>query len=417
MSRDVDCVIIGGGLVGATMAVALARAGRAVALVEAQKRPAPEPASGSGDGASASTRLSHDDRTLVINAASLNILGNLGLLPDSSVRCPIDTIDVTRQGGFGRLSLNASDHGRSCFGQVIVARELGRIALASLRQNEQITEYCPDRLKDWTADADGVSIRLDSGAELRAGLLIGADGNDSSVRAQAGLACHRHEYGQSAMIFNVVPERPTPATAHERFTPQGPLALLPQPQGRMGVVWIDTDAAIDAAMGLDDAALCDRLRQRFGSGMGHFGQPGKRARYPLIRQRTPHPVGERVAVIGNAANAVHPVSAQGFNLGLRDVAGLVDATAGVDDLGDPSSLAAYAAARRDDQGATVRYTDTLARAFTNPSSLAQFGAGLGIIAHAGLPGLRHRLVHAAMGFRAPLPSLARPPATEDSKTP
>lgn len=427
MSDAFDCAIIGGGLVGATCAVALARSGRSVALVEARARPDADPTSSAGrtdpqrhqDGgqdqdpkkgpetAGPETRLSHDDRTLVINAASLNILANLELLPDPAVRCPIGTIDISRQGGFGRLTLRAADHGREEFGQVIVARELGLIALDAIQQNGRITEFCPDRLATWATHPDSISLRLESGAELTTRLLIGADGNDSLVREQAGLACRRHAYGQSAMIFNVRPERSTPTTAFERFTPRGPLALLPQPQGRMGVVWIDGDPEIDEAMAWDDAELSDRLQRRFGPRMGRFKEAGRRARYPLIRQRTPCPIAERLVVIGNAANAVHPVSAQGFNLGLRDVAGLVDALTDRDDPGDSSALRDYFVARREDQAATVRYTDTLARAFTNPSGLARLGAGLGIVAHAGLPGLRHRLVHAAMGFRPPVASLAR----------
>lgn len=408
MSSSFDCVIIGGGLVGATAAVALANAGRSVAVVEARARPGNPNSNGESSAADQPAPPSHDDRTLVINAASMNILSRLDLLPDAAVRCPIEMIEITRQGGFGHLSLKASDHGRPEFGQVIVARELGRVALNAVRAHEQITEFSPDRLEDWTANLDGLDVRLESGSELSTKLLIGADGNESSVRQQAGLHCQRHSYGQSAMIFNILPQRPTKTTAHERFTPRGPLALLPQPEGRMGVVWIDSDEAIDTAMELDDETLCRDLEFRFGSSLGGFTTPGKRARYPLIRQRTHYPISQRAVVIGNAANAVHPVSAQGFNLGLRDVAGLIDSIDSYNDPGERVALETFAAERRVDQDATVRYTDTLARAFTNPSGLARLASGLGIMAHAGLPGLRHRLVHAAMGFRAPLPSLARP---------
>ncbi len=394
MSAVFDVAIVGGGLVGASAGIALARAGRRVALIEAAAR-------------QDEAQPSYDDRTLVINAASLNILGALDLLPESADRCPIEGIEISRAGQPGHVSLRASDHGRSCFGEVIVARRLGACLLEALAGTPDLAEYCPARLAGMEIGHEQVQLGLEDGQSLSARLVIGADGNHSRVRDLAGLHCDRHAYGESAMIFNVQPERVAPGIAHERFTDRGPLALLPQPAGRCGVVWIDRDAAIDQAMQLDDEPLCRALGERFGPALGRFSRPGKRARYSLVRQRTPRPIADRCVLIGNAANAVHPVSAQGFNLGLRDVAGLVDALAGHADPGQSETLEHYARLRQDDQEATVRYTDTLARAFTNPSVLARLATSFGLVAHAGLPGLRHRLVRAAMGFREPVASLAR----------
>jgi 2-octaprenyl-6-methoxyphenol hydroxylase len=392
--KSFDIVIAGGGLVGAALAVGLSRAGFKVAVIEAASR-------------SADQQPSYDDRTLVINAASLNILSNLGLLPDELSRVPLIRIQVTRAGGFGHLKLDAADHGRDSFGAVIVARELGHVMLAALKRHDNITELCPASLDSFTVGKDRVEIALAGGEQLNASLLVGADGNHSRVREQAGLACQRHDYGQSAMTFNVMPGHVPQATAWERFTPEGPLALLPQPAGRLGVVWIDQTEGIDAAMDWTDDHLVERLTQRFGPSLGGFSRPGKRARYPLVRQRTPWPVAERLVVVGNAANAVHPVSAQGFNLGLRDVAGLVDTLTGASDPGQAALLENWARARQEDQEATVAYTDTLARAFTNPLPLAGLATSLGLAAHAGWPSLTRRLVRSAMGFREPVSTLAR----------
>jgi 2-octaprenyl-6-methoxyphenol hydroxylase len=391
-----DAVIAGGGLVGAALACGLARQGRRVAVIEATER-------------SAESQPSYDDRTLVVNAASLNILANLGLLPDKQFRVPIERIEISRAGGFGHLKLAASDYACRQFGAVIVARDLGRVMLEALRKNKPISEYCPARLADFTLAGDRVDVQLEDGRTLETALLVGADGNRSRVRELAGLDCQVHDYRQSAMIFNVMPGRAPANTAWERFTAQGPLALLPQPEGRLGVVWIDQDEAIEAAMHWDDAQLIERLDRRFGPGLGGFSRPGRRARYPLVLQRTPRPVAERLVVVGNAANAVHPVSAQGFNLGLRDVAGLIDSLANASDPGQAEHLAHYARIRSADQEATVRYTDTLARAFTNPSGIAGLLAGFGLAAHAGWPSLSRRLVRSAMGFREPVSSLARGP--------
>ncbi|HSH27854.1 MAG TPA: FAD-dependent monooxygenase, partial [Wenzhouxiangella sp.] len=145
---------------------------------------------------------------------------------------------------------------------------------------------------------------------------------------------------------------------------------------------------------------------RSGRGPGSFSAPGKRVGYPLALTRTPRPFSERIALVGNAANTVHPVSAQGFNLGLRDVATLIDHAGAARDCGHSEALNAWFADRSEDQAATVRYTDTLARAFSNPSTVMRLGAGLGLIAHAALPSLSRRLVRAAMGFREPVSSLA-----------
>lgn len=391
---DFDIVLAGGGLVGAALAVGLARTGWRVAVIEATERQADH-------------QPSYDDRTLVINAASLNILSGLGLLPDELTRTPVRHIRISRAGGFGRLDLRAEEHQRELFGAVIIARELGNVMLEALDGHAGITQLCPTSLETFVAETDHVRVRLNDGTLATTRLLVGSDGTRSMVRQIAGIESQHHDYGQSAMIFNVRPDHAPRDTAWERFTPQGPLALLPQPRGRLGVVWIDRSERIDEAMDWDNEVLVSGLRARFGPGLGGFSGPGRRARYPLIRQRTRYPVARRVALVGNAANSVHPVSAQGFNLGLRDVAALVETLQGRQDPGTETALSEYAASRFEDQEATVRYTDTLARAFTNPSLLARIGAGFGLAAHAAVPGLSRRLVQAAMGFREPVTRLAR----------
>ncbi|MEX0915874.1 MAG: FAD-dependent monooxygenase [Wenzhouxiangellaceae bacterium] len=398
LPRQHDIVIAGGGMAGASLAIGLARTGFDVAIIEAVDR-------------SADHQPSYDDRTLVVNRASLNILTHLGILDASLPRCPIRHIDVTRAHGFGHVRLDAAEHGLDHFGAVVVARELGNRLLSCLAGTDGITEYCPERLETFQVDddhdADRVEIQLASGAQVEARLLVAADGTDSAVRQAAGIASRLHDYHQSAMIFNVMAEPHSYDTANERFTPQRPLAFLPQPEGRFGVVWVDSTDRVEQAMEFSDDELLARLEQRAASGFREFSGPGKRLRYPLKLLRTPVPIGKRVVCIGNAANTVHPVSAQGFNLGLRDVAGLVEVLSEAHDPGAPVWMARYMQARKADHADTVRYTDTLARAFTNPSLPFRLGTGLGLAAHALLPGLKRRLVTSAMGFREPVSSLAR----------
>ncbi|NEZ03230.1 FAD-binding protein [Wenzhouxiangella sp. XN201] len=390
---DFDVVIVGGGLAGSALAIGLAQAGRRIALIEAF---APK----------TDARPSFDDRTLVINAASLNILSNLGILDESLTACPLKRIEISRAGAPGHLSLRAEEHGCDRFGAVVVARELGAAMLRRLETLDGIESFCPERLARITAGDEQIDIQLDSGKRLRGRLLVGSDGTNSTVRRLAGIESQHHDYGQSAMIFNVsCPDRAAD-TAWERFTTTGPLALLPQPQDRLGVVWIDTSEQIDSALALDNGALLEKLELRSGHTPGGFASPGKRVSYPLALTRTPRPLGRRVALVGNAANTIHPVSAQGFNLGLRDVAALIDHAGQADDPGHHNVLSAWYADRQSDQAATVRYTDTLARAFSNPASIIRLGTGLGLFAHAAIPALSRRLVRAAMGFREPVSSLA-----------
>ena len=393
-----EVVIAGGGLAGTALAIALGQAGRKVALIEASPR-------------RADSRPSFDDRTLVVNAASLNILTNLGILDTRLNICPIRQIDITRAGAPGHLNLRASAYGCERFGAVIVARELGAAMLDTLGHTDRIQEFCPARLTSFKATDKQVDISLENGDRLTADLLVGADGTGSQVRELAGIDCYRHDYGQSAMIFNVLTERRWPDTAFERFTSSGPLALLPQPAGRMGVVWIDDNRNIRDALTWSEETLTNRLYERFGKGLGRFSTPGKRTSYPLALVRTDNPVGRRIVLIGNAANTVHPVSAQGFNLGLRDVAALTDLATNADDPGSTDCLGQYQDLRRHDQLSTVSYTDTLARAFTNPSLGGQLASSLGLVAHAAWPSLSRRLVRSAMGFREPISTLAREPET------
>ncbi|QOC23309.1 2-octaprenyl-6-methoxyphenyl hydroxylase [Wenzhouxiangella sp. AB-CW3] len=395
--KHFDVVIVGGGLAGSALAIALGRAGRSVALIEATPRQTGAPPG-------------FDDRTLVVNAASLNILGNLGILDSRPTACDIRRIEITRAGAPGHLTLEAGDYGYKRFGAVIVARELGAAMLEALERTEGVETYCPASLAGFRTSDKAVQLQLEDGRELSADLLVGADGTNSMVRELAGISSQHHDYGQSAMIFNVLAEKRRPDSAFERFTAEGPLALLPQPAGRVGVVWIDDSHRIDSALALEDDELAWQLQQRFGSTLGRFQRPGQRACYPLALLRTERPVARRTVVIGNAANTVHPVSAQGFNLGLRDVAALAEIVAGTDDPGASETLAAYLDARRHDQQSTVSYTDTLARAFTNPSLAARLGSSLGLVAHAAWPSLNGRLVRSAMGFREPVSSLAREPS-------
>ena len=382
-----DILIAGGGLAGASLGIGLTRAGFDVAMVETVARRAEQ-------------QPSYDDRTLVINRASLNILTRLGICNEALPQRPIRSIEVSREGGFGHVCLSAAELDVERVGSVVVARELGH-RLQQESRAAGLTEYCPERVETFQVEQDRVRARLGSGRRIETRLLVAADGTGSAVRQAAGIASRLHDYRQSAMIFNMLADPPSTDLAYERFTRRGPIAFLPQPDGRYGAVVIGPTGWIDDAIGWNDQQLLAWLERHGTARFRSFSRPGKRARYPLKLLRTEIPIGSRIVAIGNAANTVHPVSAQGLNLGLRDVAGLIEALDGAKDPGAPVWLARYLALRRSDQAETVRYTDTLARVFSNPSLPFRLGTGLGLAAHAMLPGLRRRLALGAMGFRGP----------------
>lgn len=388
-----DIVIAGGGLAGSSLAIGLAQTGFDVAVIEAIAR----------DGEKQSNP---DRRTLVLNRASLNILGRLGVLEDALVQQPIRRIEVGRAGGFGHVTLRASAHGLERFGSVIVASILGE-RLLDAQRSAGVTEYCPERVETFQTVDDRVEIRLAGGTKIQAMLLVAADGTGSMVRQAAGIASRLHDYRQSALIFGVAARPESTDIAHERFTSDGPLAFLPQPGGRYGCVLVGPSAMIDEAREWSDERLLAEVGRKCSSALTEFSDPGSRSVYPLKLLRTEIPIADRVVAIGNAANTVNPVSAQGLNLGLRDVAGLIEVLESANDPGAPTWMARYLGLRRRDQAETVRYTDTLARAFTNSSLPFRWGTGIGLAAHALIPALQRRLVRSAMGFRESRLRMAR----------
>lgn len=427
-AAELDIAIVGGGLVGASLALALRRFYQRNAQQHGNKRKLRvaviEPFTPGTD-----TQPSYDDRTLVLNEVSGQIMQQLGL-HDLLQRHgePIRSIHVSDRGHPGRTMLRASEHQREAFGHVVVAREIGRAMFTAIEQpnstdsdnqDVHLQWLSPARLQQLHMDSDGVELQL-SGAQqsLRCQLVIGADGADSMVRQQAGLPARQHDYRQTAIICNVTPQQLHGGCAFERFTGSGPLALLPQPGGRVGVVMCVDNVAAPELLAMTDEDFLGYLQQRFGQRLGQLQQIGKRASYPLRLLAAQQHVRQRVVLIGNAAHTIHPVSAQGFNLGLRDAWVLAEtlarAWAQPSFVADTASITAmlsdYQARRDSDQRETIRYTDSLARLYSNPSLPARLLRGAGLIGHQLLPGLQQTLVQRAMGYRSPLPDL--PAATE-----
>ena len=400
MIRTHDVVIVGGGLVGASLAIALDGLPLDVALVEATP-PGALPAV-------------FDQRNLSLAAASVNALAALGVIGElRAATGPIRRIHISRAGDFGSVRLEASDYGREAFGQVVVARDFGEALEARLSRLPRLTRYRPARFVALDGDeTDGTrGLRLATGdgeLRLRARLLAAADGTRSALRDALGIAARHHDYGQTLFVARMHGERAPDGTAWERFTDSGPTALLPRGDRSYGVVHGVPTAQAATVAALDEAAWLARIQNAFGWRAGRFLRAGERSAYPIASVIADALVAPRAVLLGNAAQTLHPVGAQGFNLGLRDALTLAEALrAHAADPGAAALLAQYAGRRGEDRERTIAFSDGLARATGNPSPLLRPLRSLGLLAADRAGWLQSWLVGGAMGFRGDVPELCR----------
>ncbi len=395
MSEPLDILIVGAGLVGSSLACALDGRGYRVALAEAAG-----PMLGSPG---------FDERKLALSAASLNALGALGVLGKlGTPPTPIRRLHVSRSGDFGSVRLAAEDFERAGFGAVVLARELGVALEARLAELPGLVRHRPAQVVAVETQSERVAVRLREGDQervLHARLLVAADGTRSFVRDALGITTSEHDYRQTLFVCSLAAERANDGTAYERFTAHGPVALLPMGRDYGAICAVATDDAA-AVAALSDAEYAEYYQQRFGWRAGRITRVGKRSQYPLIRVVADRLSGPRAVVMGNAAQTIHPIGAQGFNLGLRDALALAERLDG----GDPGAdalIAAYVRARSEDRERTLAFSDGLARATANDSFPMHVLRSLGLIAVGNMPGLSDPIVSAAMGLRGQVPLLAR----------
>ena len=406
-----DVLIVGGGLVGASLAIALEHLQLDVGLIEATP-PGTLPAV-------------FDERNLSFAEATVNALTALGVL--QKLRAPtgsIQRIHISRRGDFGRTVLEAGKHGRCEFGRVVVARDFGEALEARLAELPRLTRYRPVRFVGLQADAmDGDphgtrAVRVaDAGGErvLRTRLLVAADGTRSAVRDALGIDIDEHDYGQTLFVTRLRGARAPDGTAYERLGDDGPTALLPRGDRQYGLIHAVASDAADAVAALDEATFVARVQEAFGWRAGRFLGCGARNRYPATRVLARRVTAARAVLIGNAAQTIHPVGAQGFNLGLRDaltLAELIEHARVADpgaDCGAPALLDAYAMRRREDRERTMAFSDQLVRLAASPSTLLRPLRSVGLFAFDRLPSVQSLLVGGAMGYRGDVPALCRTP--------
>lgn len=402
MTGDFDILIVGGGLVGASLACALRVGPFSVAMVEAA-RPAVAAAPG------------YDDRTLALAYGSRRILDGIGVWEAIAQRgaAPIRRIHVSERGRFGAARLDADDLGLEALGYVVSAPVLGGALYRALAGHPRLTLLCPAAVRGLAFEDDVVWAMVQSeDGERRIGarLVVAADGMDSPMRDALGIGAERIDYGQAAVVTAVTPERAHGGTAYERFTPAGPLALLPASAEHCAVVWTVGRDEVETVLGWDDDTFRERLQSAFGERLGRLTRVGRRRAFPLAFARPRELVRARFVLLGNAAHSVHPVAGQGFNLGLRDVAALydvlLDAAGEGADIGDRARLARYAAWRAPDTRATTALTHSLIRIFANDVLPLGWARRAGLVAVDLLPGLKRALMRTTSGLAGRQPRLA-----------
>jgi 2-octaprenyl-6-methoxyphenol hydroxylase len=375
----IDVAIVGAGPVGATLAALLARAGCEARLFEA--RPGPVA----------------DARTLALSHASRERLEAAGGWPRAGVT-PIASIHISQRGGPGRTLIEAADQGLPALGYTVAYSALEEALLDRLGTAVTFDAACAGI----ALEPDRARLMLASGSELDARLLVLADGGANAAKIP-GVAFSQKDYGQVAVVAAVATDRAHAGRAWERFTPQGPMALLPV-ESRYALVWTATPQEGARLLALDDAAFLAELQQRFGDRAGRFSAPGPRASFPLRLRVVNTPVALRSAIIGNAAQALHPIAGQGLNLGLRDAAELAAIVTAVprEEIGGEAMLREYRDARRRDAMRGAAFTDFLVSAFADPRRLPTWGRGLALAALDLLPPAR-RLLAERMIHGAPAP--------------
>ncbi len=400
---DCDVLIVGGGLVGSLLANALSTLSLDIVLVEARSVAALE-------------QPSFDGRVTALANGSQRVLQQLGLWDTMRADAqPIRHIHIGERGRFGAARIDARDEGVPALGYTVENRSIGSALWEPLKAQANFRCLSPAEVMDVDCSAAGVSAQVDCGesnAVINARLLVAADGARSKLRQSLGIAACVDDYEQQAVIFNCTTEEPHRGRAFERFTSDGPIAVLPLTRDRAGVVWtLPTDKA-ERMLNLSDDDFRDALQTAFGFRLGCFLRIGRRDKHPLYRVRSENLTRGRTVLIGNAAVALHPVAGQGFNLALRDAAALAEvisdaAREELFDVGDAALLERYRLWRKGDQRKLAGFTHALVRGFGADAAALSVLRGAGLMAFDLIPGAKSLLARHTMGLAGRVPRLAR----------
>lgn len=405
MKHDSDLLIVGGGLNGPALALAAARAGLTVTVIDAQP-------------VARLTDAAFDGRAYALAMSSVRLLRNLWLwdtLADDSQ--PMLEIKVSDgRAGEGPLSnfflhFDHAEIEEGPMGHMIEDRFLRRALQDAMIDCPPVSRINEDRVIAQAADSTGVTVTLASGRVLRGRVLVGADGRASGTAERAGIRRMGWDYGQTALVCAIEHELPHHGIAHQFFMPPGPLAILPLPGNRSSIVWSETHENAARFNALPEDEYIEMLRPRFGDFLGDIRLAGGRYSYPLSLSIANEFIADRLALIGDAAHGMHPIAGQGLNAGLRDVAALAqvlsDASHRGEDIAGQDVLERYQQWRRFDTATLAMATDLTNRLFSNDNPILRMGRDLGLGAVNAVPALRRGLIREAAGLTGDLPELMR----------
>lgn len=388
-------IIVGGGMVGATLALAISQLSHGTLPVHLIEATAPE-----ADG-----HPGFDARAIALAAGTCQQLARIGLwqaIADSATA--ITSVHVSDRGHAGFVTLHAQDYRLPALGQVVELHDVGLRLFALLRKASGVTLHCPDRVASVSRTAKQVSVTLENGQTVTGSLLVAADGTRSALASACGVDWQQEPYEQLAVIANVATSLAHDGRAFERFTAHGPLAMLPMSEGRCSLVWCHPLEKRDEILAWSDERFCRELQTAFGWRLGRITLAGKRNAYPLALTTAAKAFTHRTVLVGNAAQTLHPIAGQGFNLGLRDVMSLAEtltqAQSVGQDIGDYNVLSAYQQRRQQDRNATVGVTDGMVHLFANRWIPLVVGRNVGLMAMELFPPARDALVKRTLGWVA-----------------
>jgi 2-octaprenyl-6-methoxyphenol hydroxylase len=399
-----EVIIVGGGMVGLSLALMLAKINIAVKLLEAIKYPNYD------DENLAPYHSSFDARNSALSRRSVQIYQELGLWNTLQEHAtPILEVNITEQGSFGKARLKAEQEKVESFGQVIENAWLGRVLLTQVKKEPLIELIDGVQVTSLIQDTDFAYIeaqRGESSLKLQSKLVIAADGRDSFCRKALGIGASEHDYDQVAIVTTVQTSKPHAHVGFERFSHLGPLALLPLPgEYRRSVVWPVKKGTEGEWLGDEnDQHFLDALQETYGDRAGKFQKTGKRFSFPLSQVLAEKQAVGRVVLMGNAAHTIHPVAGQGFNLCMRDAHVLVrylkEQQVQGADLGDAGILQDYEKSRLSDQQRVIKFCDSVVRGFSNQNPFLKLMRNTGLIAFDTIPGIKPLVANYAMGLKA-----------------